>query len=82
MKYLKLFENFIKEEKFSISFDNRFYKDVVSALKRYNIRFEEKESLYHQIKNQTELIAWVNNEIDLIRVIPAWVKHLQIFKQK
>jgi hypothetical protein len=42
MKYLKLFENFETEKKFSVSFETRFYPDVVSGLKNYNIRFEEK----------------------------------------
>jgi hypothetical protein len=37
MKYLKLFENFKKEEKLSISFDNKFYRDVINALKEFNI---------------------------------------------
>jgi hypothetical protein len=82
MKYLKLFENFKKEEKFSISFDNKFYRDVINALKEFNIKFEEKDSLYHQMKNQTELIACVDSELDLIRIIPSWVRHLHIYRQK
>jgi hypothetical protein len=82
MRYLKLFENFKKEEKISISFDNKFYRDVINALKEFNIKFEEKDSLYHQMKNQTELITWVDSELDLIRIIPSWVRHLHVYRQK
>jgi hypothetical protein len=82
MRYLKLFENFETEKKFSVSFETRFYPDVVSGLKNYNIRFEEKENLYLNLKKQTEIIAWSENGFNIIRAIPAWVKHLQVYREK
>ena len=29
-----------------------------------------------------EFIVWAKNELDIIRAIPAWVKHLQVYRQK
>ena len=34
------------------------------------------------MKNQTELITWVDSELDLIRIIPSWVRHLHVYRQK
>lgn len=82
MKYLKLFEDFENEKKYSISFDESFLNDVIDALNKDKIKFEEKESIYFHLKKQVEIIAWAKSELDIIRSIPGWVKHLQVFKIK
>lgn len=82
MKYLKLFENFETEKKYSVSFDETFLNDVKKALNKAGIKFEEKENLYFHLKKQIEVIAWAKGELDIIRAIPAWVKHLQVYRQK
>ena len=82
MKYLKLFEDFETEKKYSVSFDDKFHDDVIKSLKKANIRFEEKENIYFHLKKQVEIVAWVEKELDIIRAIPAWVKNLQVYKTK
>ena len=34
MKYLKLFEDFETEKKYSVSFDDKFHDDVIKSLKK------------------------------------------------
>jgi len=82
MKYLKLFENFETENKYSVSFDITFLNDVKRGLDRANLKYEEKDNIYYHLKKQTEFIVWSKSELDIIRAIPAWVKHLQVYKQK
>ncbi len=82
MKYLKLFENFETEKRFSVTFDETFYRDVVSGLKKHNIKWEDVESLYLHLKKKREITAWAKSEFEVIRAIPAFVKHLQVFKIK
>ena len=82
MKYLKLFEEFETEKKYSVSFDITFLNDVRRALDRTNLKYEESENLYYHLKKQIEFIVWAKDELVIIRAIPAWVKHLQVFKTK
>ena len=82
MKYLKLFENFETENKYSVSFDITFLNDVKRGLDRENLRYEEKENLYYHLKKQMEFLVWAKSELDIIRAIPPWVKYLQVYKQK
>lgn len=82
MRYLKLFENFETENKYSVSFDMTFFNDVKRGLDRANLKYEEKDSIYFHLKKQTEFLVWAKSELDIIQAIPAWVKHLQVFKTK
>jgi hypothetical protein len=82
MKYLKLFEDFETENKYSVSFDMTFLNDVKRGLDRANLKYEEKDNIYFRLKKQTELLVWTKSELDIIRVIPAWVKNLQVYRQK
>jgi len=82
MKYLKLFEDFETENKYSVYFDMTFLNDVKRALDRANLKYKESENLYYHLKKQMEFIVWAKNELDIIRAIPAWVKHLQVYRQK
>lgn len=50
MKYLKLFEEFETEKKYSVSFDITFLNDVRRALDRANLKYEESENLYYHLK--------------------------------
>ena len=52
MKYLKLFEEFETEKKYSVSFDITFLNDVRRALDRANLKYEESENLYYHLKKQ------------------------------
>jgi hypothetical protein len=82
MKYLKLFSSNETEKKFSVSFDENYYGYVVSGLKKHNIKWEDVDSLYLHLKKKREIVAWSKSEFEVIRAIPAFVKHLQVFKIK
>ena len=56
MKYLKLFEDFETENKYSVSFDMTFLNDVKRALDRANLKYKESENLYYHLKNKWNLL--------------------------
>ena len=82
MRYLKLFEDFETEKKFSVTFDESFYQDVVSGLKKHNIKWEDVDSLYLHLKKKREITAWAKSEFEVVKAIPGFVKHLQVFRTR
>ena len=65
MRYLKLFEDFENEKSFSITFDESFYQDVVSGLKKHGIKWENVDSLYQHFKKRREIkVFLIYNEYD------------------
>ena len=84
MRYLKLFEDFETEtkNKYSVTFDERFFRDVTKSLKEKGFEFEEVESIYWERKKERELHVWAKSNLEIIKVIPSFVKHLQVQRQK
>ena len=56
MRYLKLFEDFETEtkNKYSVTFDERFFRDVTKSLKEKGFEFKEVESIYWERKKERE----------------------------
>ena len=68
-------------KKFSLVFDEKYKYDVISALKKKSIKYEESDSLYyHYKKSKCEIFAWAKSEMELIKIIP--VLFIQILKVK
>jgi len=83
MRYLKLFENFkAKEKKFSVTFDEKYLYDVISALKKHNIKYKVNDNTYYHLKKKVELFAWSDDSTHLLKIIPVNNLHVLRVRKK
>ncbi len=83
MKYLKLFESF-SENKFSVTFDMKYYNDVIKALDSNNIKYQKdrENPIYYELKGMDEIIVFAKDNMEIIRSIPYYVKNLSVLPTK